>query len=123
MKLEIIPPKLTILKLNYDSDLPDWIYNSDFFSVTRTPDELSVVCDLSCLPKNVTSEHSWVAIKVQGTLDFSLIGVLSELSGILAEEKISIFAISTYNTDYILVNEQDKSRAVKVLQKHHEIIA
>ncbi|WP_254171561.1 ACT domain-containing protein [Clostridioides difficile] len=86
-----------------------------FYSITRTDDELSVVCLNNNIPSDVKSEKEWRILKILGPLDFSLVGILSKLSSLLADNKISIFAISTYDTDYILVKEKDIENACKIL--------
>jgi hypothetical protein len=91
-----------------------------FFSVTKTEDELSVVCEQASIPLPVPSElkceKDWRMLKVEGPLDFSLTGILSSLAGPLAAAKISIFAISTFDTDYILVKSENLSRACETLR-------
>jgi len=122
MKLKLMNQKLTILKLNRNAGIPDWLSDSNFFSITRTADEMSIVCDMSCIPSHLGSIGTWVAIKVVGPLDFTTVGILSNLSEILAKEKISIFVISTYDTDYILVQKKDQQKAIEALRKHNEFI-
>jgi hypothetical protein len=93
--------------------------NCDIFSITRTGEELSVVCPSECLPINEQVkevENDWKCIKVEGVLDFNLTGILSSLANPLAENKISIFAISTFNTDYLLVKSHSIEKAKVVLE-------
>jgi hypothetical protein len=87
-----------------------------FFSVTRTPAELSAVCDVAALPSGVKAEAPWSMLAVRGPLDFSITGVLAGLATPLAAAGISIFAISTYDTDYVLVRNDDLDRAVRALR-------
>lgn len=123
MKLEIIPQNLSICRLSNADSIPEWSLRSAFFSITKTYDELSVVCTSDSVPMNVKKEKDWRAIKVQGPLDFALTGILSQLANPLADAGISIFAISTYDTDYVLVREQDLARAIQVLNTcGHEIV-
>ena len=83
-----------------------------------TDEEFSLVCPTDMVPANTTErDDGWRGFRIKGTLDFSLIGILSKLSGILAEHKIGIFAVSTYNTDYILVKEHKWGKAMSVLMK------
>ena len=89
---------------------------SDFYFIGKTDEELSLVCKTEDTPGNtIERDDGWRGFRIQGVLDFSLIGILSKLSGILADHKIGIFAISTYNTDYILVKEENYERALTVL--------
>ena len=88
----------------------------EFFSVTRTPAELSAVCDVAALPSGVKAEGPWLMFAVRGPLDFSLTGVLAGLATPLATAGISIFAVSTYDTDYVLVRSDDLEHAVHALR-------
>ncbi|MER0279292.1 ACT domain-containing protein [Clostridioides difficile] len=115
MKLKLFAEEYAVCRLNNDSKIPEWIDTKNFYSITKTEDELSVVCSNNNIPSDVKSEKEWRILKILGPLDFSLIGILSKLSGLLAENKISIFAISTYDTDYILIKEKDIENACKIL--------
>ena len=90
--------------------------NKDFYFIGKTDEEVSLVCRTEDAPPvAIERDDGWRGFRIQGILDFSLIGILSKLSGILAEHKIGIFAVSTYNTDYILVKEENFERALSVL--------
>ena len=115
MKLRVLPGKYDICRLDMDESIPVWAVQSDFFSVTRTGEELSVVCQKEKIPSGTRSEKDWRVLKIEGPLDFSLIGILSAVSSVLAENKISIFAVSTYDTDYILVKDKDIKKAISAL--------
>ena len=113
MKLERIDARLTVCKVAKTADID---LNTDFFFMAKTDEEVSLVCKTEDAPRNTAArEDGWKGFRVQGTLDFSLTGILSGLSGILAEHQIGIFAVSTYNTDYILVKEENYERALAVL--------
>ena len=113
MELKVIEHKLTVCKVANISDID---LNAEFYFIGNTDVELSLVCKSSDVPsETVERDDGWRGFRIQGILDFSLIGILSKLSGILAEHKIGIFAISTYNTDYILVKEENFERALEVL--------
>ena len=89
---------------------------TDFFFVGKTDEEISLVCKTENTPKKTTDrDDDWKGFRIQGVLDFTLIGILSKLSGILAENNIGIFAVSTFNTDYILVKAENFERALSVL--------
>jgi len=110
--------KYSIYKFQKDSVLPDWIYSSEFCSVTRTDEELSVVtAQTDHISDWSASSNDWRLFKIEGPLDFSLIGVIADISAILKEVKISIFIISTYDTDYILVKENDLNTSIASLKK------
>jgi len=94
-----------------------------FTFAARTDEELSLVCPTECVPDGVISrEDGWRAFRIEGVLDFSLTGILAGIASILAERKIPIFAVSTFNTDYVLVREENFSRAINALREHEYII-
>ncbi len=111
------PDRLAICSLPADAPLPAWALTGRFFSVTRTPRELSVVCGEADVPASVPHAGPWLALEVEGVLDFTLTGILAGLSTPLAEAGISLFALSTYRTDYILVPAQKCTRAQEVLRR------
>ncbi len=116
MKLKKIDRKLTVCKV---SSVDDICLSDDFYFIGRTDEEISLVCETAGTPCHTTArEDGWKGFYITGTLDFSLTGILSKLSGILAENKIGIFAVSTYNTDYILVKEENFERALSVLSEN-----
>ena len=113
MKLKKLDYALTVCKVasEYDIDL-----NKEFYFVGKTDEEYSLVCITENTPENTLErEDGWKGFRIQGTLDFSMIGVLSKLSGLLAQNKIGIFVVSTFNTDYILVKEENFDKALKIL--------
>lgn len=113
MELKRIDHRLTVCKVTGVSEIN---METDFYFVGKTDEELSLVCRTEDTPQNtVQRDDGWKGFRIQGVLDFSLIGILSKLSGILAENRIGIFAVSTYNTDYILVKEENYERALTVL--------
>lgn len=104
-------------RLDSTAEIPDLEASGEFCSITRTPDELSVVCSEGNLPMGAKCEKGWRILKIQGLLDFSLTGILASVAETLANQKISIFALSTYNTDYILVKEEQTENAITALQE------
>ena len=116
LTLSVLPNQLAVCKLNADAQIPEWALNPAVLtSITRTRDELSIVCPQANVPAGIQTETGWKALKVEGPLDFSLTGILASLANPLAEAKISIFAISTFDTDYVLVKEENLAAAVKIL--------
>ena len=114
MKLKPLTNELTVCKIEDVEKLP---LKSSFFFVGKTDEELSLVCDTDCVPDVTTArEDGWKAFRIEGVLDFSLVGILSKISGILADNKIGIFAVSTYNTDYILVRKENFEHALECLR-------
>lgn len=118
MELKILDNKLKVVKLEPSEIVPEIVYKQEFYSITKTDEELSIVVneDVNILSNVV--EYNWKAIKIVGTLDFALIGILSKISTILAQAEISIYALSTYNTDYILVKADKLEKAIKVLEQN-----
>ena len=114
VELKKIPYKLTVCKV---ADISAVDINADFYFIGKTDEELSLVCRTEDTPPITTQrDDGWRGFRIQGVLDFSLIGILARLSHILAENKIGIFAVSTYNTDYILVKEENFELALNVLE-------
>jgi uncharacterized protein len=114
---------LAVCKLPPDAPLPDWATGGSFFSITRTFDELSVVCDENTVPESVRCERGWRCLRVSGTLEFSVVGVLASLVGPLAGAAVSVFVLSTFDTDYLLVKEKHFGQAVEVLVRHGHLIS
>ncbi|WP_029185934.1 ACT domain-containing protein [Streptococcus suis] len=121
MKLKIIKGDFSVCKLE---DFTKVNLTSSYVFIGKTDEENSLVCMSQEVPSNVIEEDKgWLAFRVEGVLDFSLVGILSQISQLLAEAKISIFAVSTFNTDYILTKAKDFPAAIEVLQKAgYEII-
>jgi uncharacterized protein len=115
-ELTLFPEHFAISRLAADAAIPDWATQGPFFSVSRTGDELSIVCELSRVPVGVQSQPGWRVFKVHGPFVLSEIGVLSALAAPLAEAKISLFAVSTFDTDYLLVASETLSAAISVLE-------
>jgi hypothetical protein len=119
MNLIVLANKYSIYRFNTDSTLPDWIYQSDFYSVTRTNEEISVVALQSDLnSKEIVCNRDWRILKISGPLDFALIGIIADIAHIFKKKKISIFTISTYNTDYFLVKQKDLKIGIEALSKN-----
>jgi hypothetical protein len=122
LRLLTIGGTFAVCKLPPGSPLPAWATAGDLFSVTRTPDELSVVCGEEAVPGGVTCECGWRCLRVAGAMPFTLVGVLASLTSPLANEGVGVFAISTFDTDYLLVKEADFPKAVAALRAAgHEV--
>jgi uncharacterized protein len=106
-----------ICRMETDASMPDWATGAEFLSVTRTKNELSIVCEDRAVPAEVHAERGRRLLQIEGTLAFTLTGVLSSVASPLADAEVSIFAISTYDTDYILVAREDLERASAVLEE------
>lgn len=113
MKLKKLPYDLTVCKVASTADID---LSREFYFIGKTDEELSLVCKTGDAPKNTLNrDDRWRGFRIEGVLDFALIGILSKLSSILADNGIGIFAVSTYNTDYILVKIENFDRAMGVL--------
>ena len=120
MQLKKIDADFTVCKVKDASGIH---FDQEYCFVGKTDEELSLVCTTENTPENTTDrDDGWKAFRIEGVLDFSLIGILAKISGILAENKIGLFAVSTFNTDYILVKSENYSRALAVLSEEYEII-
>jgi catechol 2,3-dioxygenase-like lactoylglutathione lyase family enzyme len=115
LNLSIEPGVLAVARLNSADAIPEWATRSSFFSISRTSDELSIVCREADVPSDVKCERNWTAIKVRGPLDFSLTGILASLAEPLARAGVSIFAVSTFDTDYILIKSEKIEQAISLL--------
>lgn len=111
----VLDDKYCVAKLPPDSMIPPAQVDGELYSVTRTNEETSLICLEQEAPENAEIERNWRVLKVQGPLEFSLKGVLSSMLNPLAAAEISIIALSTYNTDYVLVKQYDLSKALSVL--------
>ncbi len=123
LKMSILEERFAVCKIKSTAKIPSCILNKKFVSITRTDDELSIVLDELLLSDYIDEigkaevYKGFRALKVEGPLDFSLIGILSSIAGTLAEVKVSIFAISTFDTDYILLQDESLEIAISALKK------
>jgi uncharacterized protein len=123
LKFRWIPGAFAICRLPASAPLTDWAWRGPFTSVTRTPDELSIVCSVDSLPADVDSKHRWICFKLEGTFAFSEVGILASFIDPLAENGVPIFAVSTYDTDYVLVNEEYTAISLGALKDAgHELL-
>ncbi|MBZ5552791.1 MAG: ACT domain-containing protein [Acidobacteriia bacterium] len=123
MRLAVIQGEFGAARLDANEATPAWATQGLISSVTRTDEELSVVCDAGAIPPGVKAERGWRCLRVMGRLEFSLTGILASIVGPLAAAKVSIFAISTYDTDYVLVPGEAMGRAIESLRAAgHEVL-
>jgi hypothetical protein len=123
MRLELLPATFAIVRLAAADAVPAWAADGDLVSITRTADELSIVCEAARVPADAVWQPGWQCLKVQGPLDFSMIGILASLAAPLATAGVSIFVISTFDTDYLLVRGEDLERAMVTLRKAgHQVV-
>ncbi len=124
MRLRTLPDSYAVVRLHPGADLPDWVDKGPFRSVTRTDNEVSVVCRDYDVPDGESVDRGWTVLEVMGPLDFSLTGVIASLVAPLAEAEMPIFVISTFESDYVLVRSADLGRAADALEgAGHEFAA
>lgn len=122
LHLSLLPEQLAVCRFAADAGIPAWALSSSFFSITRTTDELSLVCQAHLVPPDVQCEHGWQAFKLHGPFAFDQIGILVAVLQPLAEAGISIFALSTFDTDCVLVRMPQVAQAVIVLREYGHAI-
>lgn len=119
-----LPGHFALIRLSPDAAIPAWaLASTGFVSITRTTDELSVVCSSDLVPAGVESDAGWCCLKLKGPFAFDQVGVLSSFALPLAESGVAIFAISTFDTDYILLKEQQRATAIEALQSAGHILS
>lgn len=123
MNFEVLAGNYAIYRFGNESVLPDWIYSCNFYSITKTKDEISVVATQNNLiSSDFVCNKEWRIIRLEGPLDFSLVGIIAEISAIFKKKNISIFTISTYDTDYFLVKQKDLDVGIHALiENDHKV--
>ena len=116
MQFDLLPMTLSIYRFSPEN-APDManMLNAEFYSITRTPDELSIVTTSSAFSNAIAEESGWQALKLCGVFDLSITGIMAHISGILAEQGVALFALSTFDTDYVLVKSDKISQAINAL--------
>jgi uncharacterized protein len=116
LTLDLLPTPLAIVRLAPPATVPEWTTAAKaFLSITRTPDELSIVADAAAVPGDITVETRWLALRVRGPLPLDLVGVMAAIATQLAAAGMPIFPIATHDTDYVLVREHDAGAAIRAL--------
>ncbi len=124
LSLQILSGRMAVCRFEPTAPLPDWVDESGFLSITRTEEELAIVCREALVDPETTCERGWRCFRVQGLLDFSEIGIIFSLTRPLAESDVSVFVISTFDTDYFLVKEKDLAKAIDALTAAgHRVVA
>ncbi len=122
LHLFLLTEHMSVCRLNPEAGIPHWAIGSGFLSITRTDDELSIVCPEGAVPEGIQREGGWRVLKLKGPFEFSEVGVLASVTGPLAEAGVSVFAVSTYDTDYVLVKREQLETAVAALRgRGHEV--
>ncbi len=115
--LYLLEDSLAICRLDKDAAVPDWATSGDFFSVARTPDELSIVCSQAIVPAGIESEVGWRCLKVESPFQFDLPGMITSIAAPLAEADIDLFVVATQDSDYLMVKEPDLEQTILVLSQ------
>jgi len=122
LKINLMSGLYGIAQLNPNQAIPSWPMKGAFFSVTKTNEELSIVCAQENIPSEVTCERAWRVFRLIGPFAFNEVGILMTVTQVLAESDIGVFALSTFNTDYIMVKQSDVEKAINALRKAHHTV-
>lgn len=117
MQLNLLPSTLAVTRMDPGDPIPEWAKGGSFCSITITKNEMSIFCDSKLIPEGITKVDGWRAFQVAGQLDFELSGIIAQLAVPLSAKQIPIFSISTHDTDYILVGDQQLEDALDVLRR------
>jgi hypothetical protein len=117
LKLATMKETMAICRMEPHEGIPAWVVESPFYAVIRTEDELSLVCPEERVPQEIKSDRGWCCLKIQGPMALSETGVLASLTGPIAEAGISVFVVSTFDTDYLLIKKKNLVRATRVLRQ------
>jgi hypothetical protein len=121
--LVVLPELYAVCRLDAGASVPPWAIAGSICSITRTAEELSIVCVQDTVPDGILCERGMRCLRVAGTIPFSVVGILASLTAPLAEAEISVFALSTFDTDYLLVKERDLAATVDVLRRLGSVIS
>jgi uncharacterized protein len=117
LELSLLPGKFAICRFAPNAEIPSWAAQGAFWSVTRTSDELSIVCEAKNIPEAIKAQSGWRILKVHGPFALSETGVLAAVAASIADAKLSLFAISTFDTDYLLIHSEQVQAAIDVLER------
>jgi len=124
MRFKIHPGRFALCQLPAGTKVPAWAFTGVFHSVTVTPEEVSIICDQEAVPEGVKMQRDYILLGIEGPFDFNAIGILQSFLTPLAQVSIPIFAISTYNTDFVLLHEEFEQRALEALKRAgYELVA
>ena len=122
LNLTLLENPYAVAQLPASAPIPDWADGAGFVTISRTSEELSIVCQQNRVPKSVKHEGEWRCFQLLGPFEFTLTGILASVLNPLAQAHIGIFALSTFNTDYVMVKEPDLERAVKALEEAGHVV-
>ena len=116
LRLSVLPGEYAVSRLSPETTPPVWAMQGDFWTVSRTTDELSVLCAADLVPDNVQTQKGWAALKLHGPFEFTLTGILASVLNPLKAAEIGIFAVSTFDTDYVLIPQNQRTEAITALR-------
>jgi hypothetical protein len=122
LTLSLLDDEFAVCRLHPESNTPAWVSAGKFSSITRTPDELSIVCAARHVPQDVKCERGWRALKLEGPLDFALTGIVASVAKPLAEAEIAIFPMATYDTKYMLIKADQVGPAINALTTYGHVV-
>lgn len=117
LTLRLLPGRFAVCRLNPGESLPQWAIEGELWCAVRTRDELSLVCRESSVPQGVRAQGGWRCLRLEGTFPFEMTGVIASITGPLADARVPVFVISTFDTDYLLVPEQHTAEALSILRR------
>ena len=117
LSLTLLPDAVAICRLEPTEQIPEWALTSDWWSITRTSEELSVVCAETCVPVDVASSRGWRALKFDGPLPLDQTGILASVTAPLAAARVSVFALATFSTDFVLIPAAQQPAAIDALER------
>ena len=120
--IRLVPNRLAIVQMKPGAAVPSWAWTDPFSAVVRTASETTIVCNQNVLPDDLEAERDWVALTIEGKFPFSMTGVLSSLIEPLAANEISVFAVSTFDTDYVLVKAECVQEATEILRSRGHVV-
>lgn len=118
LALTVLSESVSICRLGADIAIPDWAHNAVFSSITRTAEELSIVCFAQAVPSHLQAERDWRVLKMEGPFELTLVGILAGVAEVLRTHGISLFVVSTFDTDYVLVKAENLEKTLAALTKH-----
>jgi hypothetical protein len=122
LKLKVLSSNYGVCRFDPHTEVPSWAMQGDFFTVSKSQEELSIVCQASLIPADIKAEKEWRIFKIEGPFSFTQIGILNAVTSVLSENGISLFAVSTFDTDYIMVKCADLDRSIQALRKaEHQV--
>jgi hypothetical protein len=116
LQFEVLPKRFAVCQLDMVKPLPNWVFSSSFYTVSKTADELAVVCEEDLVQDEIVKSVGWRLLKINAVLDLSLTGITAQFSTALAKAGVNLSVIATYNTDYILVEEAKLTTAIEALR-------